>query len=96
MEIEMLRGEATEEKTNGGEDRGDHRRQAALELASVLAEARRVGPVGRTPIKEGNFRRWQAEFRKRLHGLEVVLEPSRAFAVQRAGRARPFENRIVS
>ena len=81
MELELLRGQATEEKTDGGEDRGDHRRQAALELASLLAEARRVGG---TPTKEGNFRSWQGKFRKRLHGLEVALAPGRAFVVQRA------------
>ena len=83
MELELLRGQATEEKTDGGEDRGDHRRKAALELASLLAEARRVGG---TPIKEpqGNFRSWKGEFRKRLHGLEVALAPGRAFVVQRA------------
>ena len=70
MELDLLRGKATEEKTDGGEDRGDHRRQAALELTSLLAEARRVSG---TPIKEGNFRSWKGEFRKRLHGLEVAL-----------------------
>jgi hypothetical protein len=70
MELELLRGQATEEKTDGGEDRGDHRRQAALELASLLAEAR---CVGRTSIKEGDFRSWKGDFRKRLHGLEVSL-----------------------
>jgi hypothetical protein len=70
MELDLLRGKATEEKTDGGEDRGDHRRQAALELASLLAEAR---CVGRTSIKEGDFRSWKGDFRKRLHGLEVSL-----------------------
>ena len=53
MELELLRGLATEEKTDGGKDRADHRRQAALELTSLLAEARRVG---RTPIQEEDFR----------------------------------------
>jgi hypothetical protein len=83
MELELMRGQATEEKTDGGEDRDDHRRKAALELASLLAEARRVGGA---PIKEpqGNFRSWKGEFRKRLHGLEVALAPGRAFVVQRA------------
>ena len=70
MELELMRGQATEEKTDGGEDRGDHRRQAALELASLLAEARRVG---RTPSNDEGFRSWKGEFRKRLHGLEVAL-----------------------
>ena len=70
MELELLRGLATEEKTDGGKDRADHRRKAALELASLLAEARRVG---RTPSNDERFRSWKGEFRKRLHGLEVAL-----------------------
>ena len=70
MELELMRGQATEEKTDGGEDRDDHRRKAALELASLLAEARRVG---RTPSNDEGFRSWKGEFRKRLHGLEVAL-----------------------
>ena len=83
MELELLRGQATEEKTDGGEDRGDHRRQAALELASLLAEARRVG---RTPIKEEGFRSWKGDFRKRLHGLEVSLAQASAHSEARMVR----------
>jgi hypothetical protein len=86
MELELLRGQATEEKTDGGEDRGDHRRKAALELASLLAEARRVG---RTPIKEEGFRSWKGDFRERLHGLEVSLAQASAHSEARMVRMDP-------
>ena len=88
MELELMRGQATEEKTDGGEDRDDHRRKAALELASLLAEALRVGG---TPIKEpqGNFRSWKGEFRARLHGLEVALAQASAHSEVRMVRMDP-------
>merc|ERR1719487_3182043 len=86
MELELLRGLATEEKTDGGEDRADHRRQAALELTSLLAEARRVG---RTPIQEEDFRSWKGEFRTRLHGLEVALAQASAHSEVRMVRMDP-------
>ena len=86
MELDLLRGKATEEKTDGGEDRGDHRRKAALELASLLAEARRVG---RTPSNDEGFRSWKGEFRKRLHGLEVALAHPSGHSEVRNGPFNP-------
>ena len=86
MELELLRGLATEGKTDGGEDLGDHRRQAALELTGLLAEARRVG---RTLTKGEDFRSWKGEFRKRLHGLEVALAHPSGHSELRNGPFNP-------